>query len=62
MTLRMAQAIHAVWLRFKCHRRRLQGLCELSSMNDYELRDIGISRCDVRAAIRFGLDVQSPWS
>ena len=32
------------------HRRQVRkGIEELSSLNDHELRDIGINRCDIRS-------------
>jgi uncharacterized protein YjiS (DUF1127 family) len=45
-------AIHAAWRRYLRHRRHLHELGELSAMDDLSLRDIGISRSEVRAAIQ----------
>jgi uncharacterized protein YjiS (DUF1127 family) len=39
------------WRRFLRRRRQLRDLKELSSMDDLSLRDVGISRCEVRGAI-----------
>jgi uncharacterized protein YjiS (DUF1127 family) len=50
-------AIHAAWRRHLRRRRYLHELAELSAMNDLSLRDIGISRCEVRAAIRERTDL-----
>jgi uncharacterized protein YjiS (DUF1127 family) len=32
-------------------------LGELAAMDDFDLRDVGISRCEVRGAIRAGGDL-----
>jgi uncharacterized protein YjiS (DUF1127 family) len=40
-------------------RRQLQELRELCAMDDMALKDIGISRLEVRAAIRSGADLRS---
>jgi uncharacterized protein YjiS (DUF1127 family) len=53
------RAIHAVWRRYRRRRRYLRELGELSAMDDLSLRDVGISRCEVRAAIRSGKDLRS---
>jgi uncharacterized protein YjiS (DUF1127 family) len=44
--LRKASGLYLAW------RKRLQELRELSEMSDIELRDIGISRLEIRAAMR----------
>jgi len=53
----VSRAILATWRRFLRQRRYLHELGELSSMDDLSLRDIGISRCEVRAAIRTRSDL-----
>lgn len=53
----VSRAILATWRRFLRQRRYLHELGELSAMDDLSLRDIGISRCEVRAAIRTRSDL-----
>jgi uncharacterized protein YjiS (DUF1127 family) len=50
----IGRAISTIWRRLLRHHRRLHELCELSAMEDHALRDIGISRLEIRAAIRSG--------
>lgn len=58
---RTVRALHLVWRdlrelyataaqRFLARRRRWEALHQLATMTDRELRDIGISRLDIRAA------------
>jgi uncharacterized protein YjiS (DUF1127 family) len=56
---RAAEAVRAVWARYVRRRRRLQELRELCAMDDMSLKDIGISRLEVRTAIRSGDDLRS---
>ena len=51
--------LHAAWERYHRRRRYLHELGELAEMNDHELRDVGLSRCEVRGAIRLGEDLRS---
>jgi uncharacterized protein YjiS (DUF1127 family) len=51
--------MRAVMQRFLRYRRTLRELHELSAMDDRLLRDIGLSRSDVRGAIRLGIDLRS---
>jgi uncharacterized protein YjiS (DUF1127 family) len=51
---RVTHAIGMAWRRYLRHRRYLHELGELSAMDDLSLRDVGISRLEIRAAIRFG--------
>jgi uncharacterized protein YjiS (DUF1127 family) len=37
----------------------MRELCELRAMDDMSLKDIGITRLDIRAAIRSGVDLES---
>src|SRR4029079_7828149 len=48
----IGRAIHAAWRRLLRRQRRLNELGELQAMDDLSLRDIGISRLEIRAAIR----------
>jgi uncharacterized protein YjiS (DUF1127 family) len=56
---RAAEAIRAASARYVRRRRQLRELHELCAMDDMSLRDIGISRLEVRAAIRSGVDLRS---
>jgi uncharacterized protein YjiS (DUF1127 family) len=46
------------WARYLRHRQRMRDLATLSAMDDLMLRDIGISRCEIRGAIQSGTDVK----
>ncbi len=50
------RAIRSAWTR---HRRRQRDLAQLTAMTDFELKDVGISRDQIRAAIREGTDLRS---
>jgi len=54
-----AQAIRTAWARYVSHRQRWRELRELRAMDDMSLKDIGITRLDIRAAIRSGVDLDS---
>jgi uncharacterized protein YjiS (DUF1127 family) len=56
---RAAQAIRTAWRRCVSRRRRWRELCELRAMDDMSLKDIGITRLDIRAAIQSGVDLDS---
>ena len=56
---RAVRFVRAIWERNRRHRRYLHELGELAAMNDIDLRDVGISRCDVRGAIQSGEDLRS---
>ena len=45
------RAIRSVWMRYWRYRRRRRDLAELASMDDRSLRDVGLSRTEIRAAI-----------
>jgi uncharacterized protein YjiS (DUF1127 family) len=51
-------ASHVAWRRYLRHRRYLHELGELSALDDLSLRDIGISRLEIRAAIRLGTELR----
>jgi uncharacterized protein YjiS (DUF1127 family) len=54
-------ALRAAWRRL-LHRHRYQrDLRDLAAMDDRALRDIGISRGDIRAALDAGEDLTSKW-
>jgi uncharacterized protein YjiS (DUF1127 family) len=46
---RISDALRSAWRRLRQHQKRLQELRELSQMDDLALRDLGISRLDIRA-------------
>jgi uncharacterized protein YjiS (DUF1127 family) len=46
----LTSLIDQVWRAYVRRRTRLQGIAQLSAMSDLELRDIGISRIDIKAA------------
>jgi uncharacterized protein YjiS (DUF1127 family) len=46
----MRDAVNKAWTAHIRRRERLEGLASLRAMTDYELRDIGLSRSEVRAA------------
>lgn len=51
--------IRSAWMRYLRHRQRQRDLEQLAAMNDFELRDIGISRDQIRAALLEGTDLRS---
>ncbi len=57
--VRAAEAIRAVWARHASRRRQLRELRELCAMDDMLLKDLGISRLDIQASIRSGVDLRS---
>ena len=59
LLLGVAEACGAIWMRYREHRQRWQDLAALSAMDDHSLKDMGISRTEVRAAIRLGTDLRS---
>jgi uncharacterized protein YjiS (DUF1127 family) len=52
-------AIRSAWMRHLRHRQRQRDLRQLVAMNDLELKDIGISRDQIRAALWEGTDLRS---
>jgi uncharacterized protein YjiS (DUF1127 family) len=54
---RATRAIRAVWMRYRRHQRLRRDLAQLAAMDDLSLKDIGISRTEVRGAIREGTDL-----
>ena len=55
----VSRAIRSAWMRYLRHRQRQLDLARLVVMNDFELRDIGISRDEIRAALLEGTDLRS---
>jgi uncharacterized protein YjiS (DUF1127 family) len=55
----MRDAVNKAWTAHIRRRERLEGLASLRTMTDYELRDIGLSRSEVRAASFFERDAMS---
>lgn len=51
------RAIRAAWMHYRRHRQIRRDLVQLAAMDDLSLRDIGISRMEIRAAIREGTDL-----
>jgi uncharacterized protein YjiS (DUF1127 family) len=56
---RTDETIRRAWARYAHRRQRLGELSELLAMNDVSLRDVGISRLDIQAAIRSDADLRS---
>jgi uncharacterized protein YjiS (DUF1127 family) len=54
-----SRAIQLLWMRYLRHRQLRRDLALLAAMDDFELRDIGLSRMEIRAAIRAGTDLGS---
>lgn len=54
LAMHAVDAIRAVQTAYIRRRDRLQAIAELSSMQDRELNDIGISRSGIEAALYFG--------
>jgi len=46
------------WARFVRRRRLMRDLATLSAMDDMMLKDIGVNRCEIRAAIQSGTDLK----
>ena len=46
------------WARYLRHRQRMRDLATLSAMDDLMLKDIGVSRSQIRAAIVSGTDLK----
>jgi uncharacterized protein YjiS (DUF1127 family) len=55
----VAEAVRLIWARYLDRRARLRDLAALSAMDDLSLKDIGISRLEIRAAMRSGADLSS---
>jgi uncharacterized protein YjiS (DUF1127 family) len=53
------EAVAAIWMRYRRHRQRRQDLAALAAMDDHSLQDMGLSRTEVRGAIRLGTDLTS---
>lgn len=51
--------IRSAWARHLRRRQHLRDLAQLAAMNDFELKDIGVSRDQIRGAIRDGTDLRS---
>ena len=54
----VSRAVRSVWMRYLHHRQRQRDLAQLAAMNDFELKDVGISRDQVRAALWEGTDLR----
>jgi len=50
--LRAVRSIRTAWRNHLRRRQRVRDFAVLIAMDDLSLRDLGISRCEVRAAIR----------
>ncbi|HEU0145822.1 MAG TPA: DUF1127 domain-containing protein [Bradyrhizobium sp.] len=59
MAVRAATSVQMIWTRYRRRRLRARELAELRAMDDMALKDIGISRLDIRAAIRSGTNLSS---
>jgi uncharacterized protein YjiS (DUF1127 family) len=53
------EAVGAAWIDYLRRRRERHDLAELSAMGDQALRDIGVTRSEIRAALRSGSDLRS---
>jgi uncharacterized protein YjiS (DUF1127 family) len=47
------------WARFLRRRQVMRDLAELAAMDDMMLRDVGVSRCEVRGAMESGSDLKA---
>jgi uncharacterized protein YjiS (DUF1127 family) len=56
---RAIAAVWTIWEHYLERRKRLSELTELCAMDDVALKDIGISRLGIQAAIRSGADLRS---
>ncbi len=56
---RASRAIRSALMRYRRHQQLRRELAQLAAMDDLWLRDIGISRMEIRAAIREGTDLIS---
>jgi uncharacterized protein YjiS (DUF1127 family) len=56
---RARRAIRSAWMHYLRHRQRRRDFAQLTEMSDFELRDIGISRDEIRAAILEGTELRS---
>jgi uncharacterized protein YjiS (DUF1127 family) len=54
----VAESIGVAWARYLFRRARSRDLAILSAMDDVSLKDIGITRLDIRAAIRSDRDLR----
>lgn len=46
------------WTHYLRRRQRMADLAALSAMNDIELKDIGVNRCEIRRAVQAGTDLK----
>ena len=46
------------WARFLRRRRLMRDLATLSAMDDMTLKDMGVNRCEIRAAIQSGAELK----
>jgi uncharacterized protein YjiS (DUF1127 family) len=56
---RAGHLIRSAWTRYLRHQQRQRDFAQLTAMSDFELRDIGISRDEIRAALLEGNDLRS---
>jgi len=57
--LRASRTIRRAWANYLIQRRRHRDLAELVTLDDLSLRDMGISRLDIKSAIRSRTDLRS---
>ena len=55
----MIEVIRAAWMHYIDNRERFRAFSALSAMDDSSLKDIGISRLEIRAAIRSDADADA---
>jgi uncharacterized protein YjiS (DUF1127 family) len=56
---RAGRTIRRTWSNYLLRRRRQREFAELDTLDDLSLRDMGISRLDIRSAIRSRTDLRS---
>ena len=50
-------AVRSSWMRYLRHRQHMSDLAELAAMDDLSLKDTGITRGEIRAAIQGKIDL-----
>lgn len=58
IAIRAVAGVGTIWVNYGRHLARLRELAELRAMDDTALKDIGISRLAISAAIRSGIDAR----
>jgi uncharacterized protein YjiS (DUF1127 family) len=56
---RARRVIRSAWTYYLRHRQRQRDFAQLTAMSDFELRDIGVSRDEIRGAFLEGTDLRS---